>query len=109
MQTSWTDRRGRGTDDCVLEFIVRGTRRLIPSREGNRPLARNALADGLKAVLRKPEDLASSSSKQRNAFQPTTNDHREGAAAISRRLSPFQQRATRQFDGDGCDTCVGGT
>jgi hypothetical protein len=39
-------------------------------------------------------------SLQRNAFQPTTNDRREGAAAISRRLSPFQQTATsaRSFE-----------
>jgi len=38
--------------------------------------------------------IPSSSSKQRNAFQPTTNDRRAGAAAISRRLSHFQQIAT---------------
>src|SRR5438128_1975806 len=32
-----TDRHRRCTDDCVLEFIVRGTRRLIPRGRGTVP------------------------------------------------------------------------
>jgi len=75
----------------------RGTcaRRTAASCGGSASASRRCWrADGEGAPDRGGGMIPSSSSKQRDDFQPTTNDRRAGAVAISRRLSHFQQIAT---------------